>query len=196
MTRVLHLVLGPDQHGVVRHAVSIARACGQDLLRSKIAADVEVPVGYDVVHVPYTDGLFGRRCEDAASAFERVARRVTASGAALSVTLHDLPRGHDLLAQRRACTYRRVIASARGIVVSSVDELLQVERLKPDVHALRVIPLPVGALAITGCRWRSQVSGWAVGILGFVYPDRGYEHVIREAPEGCEVLAIGRARRS
>ncbi len=199
MTRILHLVIGPREHGVIRHAELVATGCGHDIRAYERAADVDVPGGYDVVHVPFTEQLFGPG--DPAEAFDEVAAAVRACGAVLSVTLHDVPQGSSPLQVRRRAVYRRVVAAARGVVVSSWAELAHAEALDSPgaltegVRTRRVIPLPVGEAAALGAP-AGRPEGWSgadVGVLGFVYPDRGYDAVLRALPEGVGLVAIGRA---
>ena len=192
VTDVLHLVIGPAEHGVVRHGCLVADACGHRVLRLTGANQLgelrELPA-CDVVHLPFTDRLLGATVEAAAAAFDRVAALVAAAGATLSVTLHDVPHDDSPLQQRRRALYGRVLAAARGVVVSSRVELALVEDGVEDVHSLRMIPLPVEE--VRGGQVRDEPGGagravppGAVGVLGFVFPDRGYEHVIAALPPG------------
>ena len=187
--RVLHLVIGPTEHGVVRHATSVAKACGDELFQLDGPEGCQVPRGFDVVHIPYADRLFGVSAEASGEAFARLADAVLASGAQLSVTLHDVPNGDDELAQRRRLSYAKVVGSASGLVVASNAELAAAELLGDSAHSRCVIPLPVSE-APPG---RVAPAGSSVGVLGFVYPDRGYEAVIAALPAGFDLLAFGRA---
>jgi GT2 family glycosyltransferase len=186
---VLHLVIGPAEHGVVRHAVAVAKACGDELLQSGSPGDCAVPGGFDLVHVPYTDRLFGSTAEASADAFDRVAQLVLASGATLSTTLHDVPSGDSALSRRRRLAYTRVVARANGLVVASNAELADAEALDDRARARCVIPLPVAAPASSRC----VPTGSDVAVLGFVYPDRGYEQVIASLPASMGITALGRA---
>ena len=118
--KVMHLVVGPDEHGVVRHARLVAEACGHPVLRAERPAEVNLDrlVAADVVHLPYTDRLFGPTCEAAAAAYEALVDPVRAAGVSISVTLHDLPAGSSPLQVRRRAAYHRVVAAARGVAVS------------------------------------------------------------------------------
>src|SRR5438094_5033595 len=96
---VLHLVVGPAQHGVVLHGRQVAQACGHGLLEAPDAdaaarelAAAALPAGA-VVHLPFTDRLFGPSIEAATDTVLALAGQVAGRGAALSVTLHDVP--HD-----------------------------------------------------------------------------------------------------
>ncbi len=187
--RVLHLVPGPAEHGVVRHAVSVARSCGHDVLRVEGGEDPRLPA-CDVVHVPVTERLFGRDLDAAAGTFARLADAVSGAGATLSVTLHDLPYDDSAFQQRRAQFYRQVLAASRGVVVNSDVELEIVTPWSGAVHSLRRIRLPVETVDAAP---RPAGRAAEVTVLGFVFPDRGYEDVIAALPEHAALLALGRA---
>lgn len=189
MTRVLHVIVGPEQHGVVRHATAVASALSDDILRVQDPSRIEIGAGYDVVHIPYADRLFGPTCEDGASAFERLVRDVAARGSRISVALHDVPNGDSRLDLRRLAAYRRVCASVCGIVFSSYQESAAASVLNAGPASARVIPLPVDDRV----QGRPAPAGRSVAVLGFVYPDRGYEGVIDALPSGSDLLALGRA---
>ncbi|MDQ2755447.1 MAG: hypothetical protein M3Y71_02620, partial [Actinomycetota bacterium] len=144
---ILHVVVGPDEHGVVRHGDAVATACGDRVLRlpepRPLTAD-EVGCAR-VLHVPWTDRLFGRRCEEATAAFASLTGPWLDRGLSLSVTLHDLPVGDSPLEQRRRAAYRGVVERATGVVVSSWRELELVQELSVTARSLRCIPLPVTA---------------------------------------------------
>ena len=190
----VHVIVGPQQHGVTRHAQSIADACGHPSLRldrvDAGALDALDLGGATVAHVAFTDRLFARTAEDSAQAFATLAQALRRQGAEVSVTLHDLPQGHDPLAQRRRRAYAAVVAHARGVVVSAWHELEALEAMDcSQVHSLQVIPLPVdrrpGAPA--------HPFGRDAVVLGFVYPDRGYETILEALPPGSALIAIGQA---
>ena len=193
--RVLHLVVGPDQHGVVRHGVQVAEACGHRTWR--VPAPEPLPArlldGVDVVHVPFTDRLFAARCEDAATAFETLVEPVRQRGVAVSVTLHDLPAGDDPLDVRRRAAYDRVVRRCAGVVVNSRRELELAGRLDEHARSLRLVPLPVDRVArpdrLPPARWSGAGD---VVVLGFLFPDRGYEPVVDALPDGAGLLALGR----
>lgn len=198
---ILHLVVGPDRHGVVMHSALIASACGQRMIRAETADEVRRAhlTGAEVVHVGFTDRIFGNTIEEAVAALSGLAAEVRGAGACLSLTLHDIPYDESPLQQRRRAGYLKVIALARGIVVNSQVELRLLHDSGPEVHSLRVVPLPVcprppGAGAQPGPPL-SLCNPAQVAVLGFLYPDRGYEAVIDATPEAGEVLAIGQPAR-
>jgi len=183
---VVHLIVGPARHGVIRHAESVARALGQPYVRAEHPAAVVLDDlrGFAVVHIPFTDRLFADRCEAAATAYEVMTTPLLSAGVALSVTLHDLPTGDSPLQVRRRAVYQRVVATARGIIVNSRLELQLLDELTETAYSLRVIPLPVSLQPTP----RPAEPGRDVVVLGFVFPDRGYEHTIAELPAGVDLL--------
>ena len=178
--RVLAVVPGPPTHGVVLHALSVARAVGAEVQPDLGRSDP----AYDVVHVPFTDALFGPDIGSAAAAFERWAADVDAP---LVVTLHDVP-GLDadpVRDARRRAGYARVAAAADAVVVCSAHEA---DRLDPRPV---VVPLPVEVLTAPG-----PAPAWAgrsaLGVLGFVYPGKGHDRVLAAAAgTGAAVVALG-----
>ncbi|HEY0936605.1 MAG TPA: glycosyltransferase [Trebonia sp.] len=198
---ILHVIVGPDRHGVVAHSQLVAAACGHEVLRAATAGDIsrDQLSGAEVVHLGFTDRLFGDTMERAVETLASLAAEARAVGAGLSLTLHDVPYDDSPLQQRRRNGYRQVIALARGIVVNSQVELELVQDEAELVHSLRVVPLPV----LTAVRAHRADSGEAagrtgpaqVGVLGFLYPDRGYESVIDAVPGASRVLAIGQPAR-
>ncbi len=146
--------------------------------------------GAEIVHIPYTDKLFADDCAVSATRFAELAGVVSAHGAALSVTLHDLPVDDSALGRRRFDAYQQVIAVAQGIVVNSDAELDASRRFVDQARSFRMIPLPV---VDAERRSRSRPDGGGpVVVLGFVFPDRGYEHTIDELPAESELILLGR----
>ena len=195
---IRHVVIGPDRHGVVMHSQLIAAACGHEALRAATAADVsrDQLAGADVVHLGFTDRLFGDAMPQAVAAVARLAAETRAAGACLSLTLHDIPHDDSPLQRRRRDGYRQIIALARGVVVNSQVELGLVHADARAVHSLRVAPLPVLPPAGTLPFAPGEVSEPpVVAVLGYVYPDRDYEAVIDAAPRASRVLALGQLSR-
>ena len=186
---VVHLIIGPNRHGVVRHGLSVALDLGHRVVRSE--RPDQVPIGEladaDIVHVPYTDRLLAERCEDSATAYVQLTAPLLAAGVALSLSLHDLPAGDSALEQRRRAAYQRVVATARGLVVNSRRELTLLGQLDERARSVRRIALPVAARPTP----RQVHPGREVVVLGFVFPDRGYEHTIAELPPQVDLLALG-----
>ncbi|GAA4323312.1 glycosyltransferase [Klenkia terrae] len=170
--RVEHLLVGPAEHGVVRYARELAEADGG-------------PRGdADVVHVHYTDRLFGHTAETSAEAF--VARAV-AMGRPVVVTLHDVPP-HDgsVLQRRRAAAYAAVVGACAAVVVNSEHEAARLRAFAdvvPTVVPLPVQPLPPGPVP--------PPDGQVV-VLGFLYPGKGHEEALRALPPGTGLTALGK----
>jgi len=193
--RVVHLLVGPAEHGVVRHGRLIAAACGRPVrwTENPVPIDPAELDGARVVHVPYTDRLFATDCDSSATAFGSVIAPLTAAGVTVSVTLHDLPTADSDWGRRRVAAYRRVVAAASGIVVNSRQELRLVQQLAGRPRSLRMIPLPIESMPPTAPPPDlDNRTATNVVVLGFLFPDRGYEHTIDELPDGVPLLALGR----
>lgn len=182
---VTHLIIGPDEHGVVRCAVELAAADGGPVVRLATAeATAEAPTG--PVHLHFTDRLFGPTAEAGAAAFDRLAARLEA----LTVTLHDVPVVDGSSWQsRRATTYAAVCAAARGVVVSSHHEAARLATFSPVRPA--VIPLPVEPFR--GAGDPSSDRDQNVVVLGFVYPGKGHDEALDALPAGAGLMVLGRA---
>ena len=190
-----YLVVGPDRHGVVQHALRLARSApvlADALVRVPSLPSPAVPTCAPVlVHV--TDRLFGRSPEEAAD------RIVELAGAAtLCVSLHDVPQAGEGAAwsARRRTAYGRIASAAAHLIVASESErLLLVACVDEDPTALAartsVIPLPVEAWpGPAGSRADDRPRGECpsgspgavdVGVLGFLYPGKGVEELIDAA---------------
>jgi hypothetical protein len=204
--RTLHLIVGPPEHGVVRFATALAGGLGDPIIRlEELAAfDLALPAHLGeapVVHLQYSDALYGRDTGSAAEAFCRLCERVRLSaGALLSVTLHDLPDPGDEPGRyaRRAASYQRVCAAVDLVMVSSNHEARLLRGL-PDAGQPRspdpvVVPLPVGTPAITSAD-RRPVPLPEVAVFGFVYPRKGHQEVLDAMsglPAGIWFSALGR----
>ena len=180
--RVLAVVPGPADHGVVVHGTAVA-----ELVGARLARTLEPPTGaWDVTHVQFTDSLFGTEIAASAAAFGEWARRGTGP---LVVTLHDVPGADPDSARdaRRAEGYRRVAAYADAVVVCSEVEA---DRLDPRPT---VVPLPAAPLAAPGSApdWAGRTT---LGVLGFLYPGKGHDRAIDAAAgTGATVVALGSA---
>ena len=203
----------------------------------------------DIIHVTFTDHLFGSDPEAAARAVARLvaearrpgpvagllydpadggapageaAQAVSGTGEEsrrageaeerigeagdrprLTVSVHDVPQpaeGEDRYA-RRARGYAALAEQADAVVVNSAHEAAFFD------SDASVIPLPIEdprpqPPVAARCEDVSrQVDGAGdttgdaavptVGLLGFVYPGKGYERVIEAAPAGVLVRALG-----
>lgn len=208
-----HLVAGPGEHGVVRHAQAIADAMartGHDPVVVRDRADGLTDddlvrlTSCSAVHIAFTDRLFGATCEAAAVAFASVAERLTARGTAVVVGLHDLPDpAFGALQRRRADAYRAVVEASDAVIIGSHHEAGLARGLGAAARPLAVIPLPVApSRPLTPLRpvgaSASPIAQAVVGqptVLGFIYPGKGHDDVlaaIDELPAQVGVVALGR----
>lgn len=181
---------GDPRHGVTRYAQQLADALGADVGQPEGGAGAGAAAHPDRRHLHFTDRLFGPDPDAAAAAVE-----LLASGGPFSVTLHDVPQpsdGDEGL-RLRSDAYRRVIDAAAGVVVNSEHELRLLRRHTSRAARAAVIPLPVDPHPAADT---VRVADPTVGVLGFVYPGKGHDRVIRAVAAlggsaGVEVL--GRA---
>lgn len=195
---ILHLVFGPAEHGVTRHALELAAAENAVVLRHpampSTAAVVEElslrTTPTTPVHLHVTDRLCGPTPEQAADLVVALAARYR-----LSITLHDLPQSSDGVENvvRRSDAYRRMAMASHRVQVSSEHERLLLADIAPEVGAT-VVPLPVPVRPVSA---RVPVdSGPTVGVLGYLYPGKGHAEVLSalatlDRPE-VELVALGR----
>lgn len=194
------LLTGPPRHGVVRYARDLAGrvravAPGTPVEDVPDLADlVDRAATHPRVHLHVTDrvlgpGTLGSGPEPAADLVERVAA-VTH----LTVTLHDVPQTSDGVAAlpRRAATYARIVAAARGVVVNSAHEaaLLAEHGVVPAGQDVAVVPLgstppsPDDAGPVT-----AGAGGALVALVaGYVYPGKGHDDVVRAVAAAARVL--------
>lgn len=179
----VHLVPDLPGHGVALHASQVAAAVGARTV--ELAALLDLPP--EPVHVHVTDRLLGVTGEETSARLVALGRRQP-----MTVTLHDVPQpGDGPVFGRRVTAYAAVLAASRGWVVSSEHERTLVQRhLAPEgdgvVVPLPVMPLPVRAGA--GPRDRAADQPLVVGVLGWVYPGKGHDEVLR----ACATVRRGR----
>lgn len=189
--RVLVVAPGNERHGVVRHARSVADRVAALGVEVEVSRLLSVPrAGVDVVHVHFTDSLFGVDVGAAARAFAAWVARVEAP---LVVTLHDVPgRDPDALRdQRRLRAYRDVVKRVDGVIVSAAHEVSP--SLFPRTPGPAVIGLPIDPLPPAGPapEWAGQTT---VGVLGFVYPGKGHVEAVEAVARlgsPATVVALG-----
>lgn len=195
----LHVVAGPDRHGVVIHALRLAAALpALARLTVRLSADRagETPPGLatawpagSAVLLHVTDRLLGPDPETAAGLIESLASRYR-----LALSLHDIPdpgEGGDWFARRRSA-YARLAAGADHLVVASDVERSRLLSLMDPLAAraaadrVTVIPLPVerdaaaaGPVGPASAAASSAESELAV--LGFLHPGKGVEDVLDAA---------------
>lgn len=187
--RVLAVVPGPAGHGVVRHGLAVAGLVAESGIEVTVARTLDSTKGsYDLTHVQFTDALFGDDIGAAAGRFMQWARTAPRP---LVITLHDVPSldGDAPRDARRQAGYRRVIGCCDAVVVSAAHEA-DGARLVDGLDPV-VVPLPIEPMATPGPRpsWADRHS---VGVLGFVYPGKGHDRVLRAlSGRGVRVVAMG-----
>lgn len=195
MTLPTHLIVGPDQHGVVEYAQLLTRAAGGSVIRVESwqeLDDLSLPPG--PLQIFFSDHLFGTSPSDATS------RVITlAQNRPLSVSFHDIPQpeeGSDRFA-RRATAYAQLAQAADAIVVNSQHEAdFFHEHCSAPISQPRIVPLPLPARVTTGSPADTPVLD-SIGIMGFVYPGKGHLELLNSLAEHPShsinsVLALGR----
>lgn len=202
---IVHLVPGPERHGVTRHALDLLQrpAAAPHGVRRVLpdgpgprphtAATLEAlltalgPQDPPVhVHLHLTDHLLAPTAGECADVVEALADRMP-----ISLTLHDLPQPADGPGryERRRAAYARMATRTRGVVVASEHErrllltaLADEERPAPPIE---VVPLPLdppdprGPVTPDGPR--------ALAVFGYLYPGKGH----RDALEALAGLGEG-----
>jgi glycosyltransferase involved in cell wall biosynthesis len=213
-----YVVVGPERHGVVRHALRTAEALhrtGVDVpvIRLPDAAALTAwaagrSAARGPVHLDVTDALFGPTAGEAAAVLTgNLPERTT-------FTLHDVPQPAEGAGRysRRAAAYAELAGFAAGIVVSSRHELKLLDEVRAGGGQGRpgpatVIPLPVedrrDAFAADGpgVPLEEPLDGLGddVVLLGFLYPGKGHAEALdaltllhrRGIPAPTRVTALG-----
>lgn len=212
---MIHLVVGPPGHGVVRHGRRLSAAGAGALVELATPHGPPPQLRDAAVLVQFTDRPFGRPATTAAAGLERL----TGAARCVVVALHDLPQRSDGAARAvRTAGYLRVAGRADAVVVGSEHErllLLGAARVRGRAWAdrlskrLHVVPLPIEAEPLrpgaTGAARpadgpASGPGGAAtdpvVATLGYLYPGKGVEEVVRAVGRLTtppEVVNLGRA---
>lgn len=184
---VLHVVAGPDDHGITRHARQLVALGDAPRLRLPDAAAREpdallrtITTAADGrgVHLYLNDTLLG---DQTVAVVQRLAQH-----RAVSLTLHDLPDPREG-AQRydrraRACTDLWRVCS--GVVVASHHErglLIDAARhagFDPtSLPPVAVVPLPLTSPA-PGVHVDTDALDPVVAVLGYLYPGKGHDQAI------------------
>ncbi|KAA9393881.1 glycosyltransferase family 4 protein [Kocuria coralli] len=196
---IAHIICGPPEHGVSRYARHLLHqlTTAQGLRGGPVRHDWFSPSdgsgSSDLVHVTFTDHLFG---PDPDAAVKRILGLL--DGRPLSLNLHDIPQVEEGAQRfdRRRRAYEELAGIASIVVVNSDHEARAVKTYPAGQRTrLEVVPLPLEAPAgPSASRQRVSDRGQAppiIGLMGFVYPGKGYERVIHSAPEGASIRAIG-----
>ncbi|MFK5688353.1 glycosyltransferase [Ornithinimicrobium sp. LYQ92] len=190
---LVHLVPGPEEHGVVRHGLSVHPHLGEsELLRcGRLDELSDGAVAGRVVVAQVTDRLLASAPDRGLEEWRRVVR----GAARVTVALHDLPQRSDGRHRRaRSELYAGLAAGADTVVVASCHERLLLAAAlrwaRPDVATAvlgrtLVVPLPVEPDAGAAPRPSSPLTPppppLTVVTLGFVYPGKGLEEVVDAA---------------
>ncbi|MDU0479613.1 glycosyltransferase [Staphylococcus chromogenes] len=181
MTKLVHVIIGPEQHGVVEYAIRLHEQVGGPLVRADTVADLPAELPAGPIHLTFTDHLFGSSPDSAVTAALGLA-----AGRALSVSCHDIPQpeeGAERFA-RRAAAYRRLAASAELLVVNSHHEAAF---FAPGQAEVVHLPLTVAPATTV------DPNPSTVGILGYIYPGKGHEDILRAlAGTGMSLQALGK----
>ncbi|NHA68457.1 glycosyltransferase [Phycicoccus flavus] len=184
----VHWLPGPDRHGVTLLGRQVAVAAGAPVVRGH-----EVPARLHgrSVHLHFTTGLF----DSPEAALDVVG--AWAARTRLSLTLHDVPQpAEGPRWGRRAAVYSEVVARSSAWAVNSRWEATLAAAAVPRApRDPEVIPLPVvleprstgptpvaggqPAVLPTDARSRPE-DGW-IGVVGWVYPDKGHAEALELA---------------
>lgn len=195
------IVIGPAEHGVVAHALRLAAAAGIDVCRWReppAALDTDIRIARAaVVHLHFTDRLFGPDADSSAGHFVELVDRLRCR---VIVSMHDVPEldSSDRTARRRTA-YRLVADHADLIVVASRHERARLWACGIDGE-VRIAPLPIEPVRPFGVDGGRRASAPAralrtIGLLGFVYPGKGHDDVLDAmgaTPDDVALVALGR----
>ena len=188
-----YVVVGPDRHGVVSHALRLGAAdprLSASLLRVRLPMSgvrprglVEsIPPGSGVM-LQVTDRLLGRSPEEAARVVGEVSRR-----ARVALAMHDIPQPAEGAGwyRRRRDAYADMTAAADVVLVGSEHERVCLERCRREAG---VVPLLAGRVVVVPLPIDAgfphpvprDVQETEVGVLGFLYPGKGVDEVVASA---------------
>ncbi len=198
---VVHVVIGPHTHGVVRYGRAVHGAADAEGLDHHLvrvddiggALAAEMPE-CGLVHIHVTDRLFGSSPSQALNGLQIL---VGAMNAPVSVTLHDLPQPSDGPSMSgRVDFYRSVLDLVAGVIVSSEHEgLLLREFVDPKVDAyleVEVVPLMIDPPMRPALDFPRAAH--TIGVLGFLYPGKGHIETLRAMdglPSDVSFTALG-----
>ncbi|MET0475961.1 MAG: hypothetical protein ABW001_15110 [Mycobacterium sp.] len=196
--RVVHLIVGPEHHGVVRFGIELQAALRADgFAGTHHRADdpsgllpAAVPPGWGV-HLQFTDRLFGADASAAVAAVRELVAQVHRGGGRATATLHDLPQPGDLANYAtRARAYTALSTILDGVVVSSDHE----RKMLGDIgihRPITVVPLPIPAPV---SERHTAADARSVAVFGFVYPGKGHAEVLdamQGLPRDVAMMAVG-----
>ncbi|GAA1174068.1 hypothetical protein GCM10009584_14060 [Ornithinimicrobium humiphilum] len=184
---LLHVVPGPDVHGVARHGVLVhPHLDDAELLRVERLDELDPDaLAGRTVAVQVTDRLLA---DDPGAAVE-VWLRVTRAAARVTAVLHDLPQASDgRWREARTRLYATLAATSDDVVVASRHELLlltvALRAARPGaaeavLARTHVIALPVERDPGAAPRPPEDPSAPATVVtLGHIYPGKGLEETV------------------
>ncbi|CAN5593827.1 hypothetical protein BH24ACT15_BH24ACT15_23910 [soil metagenome] len=192
--RYVHVV--PADHGVCAFGLDLQRAveatgsCAVQDHWIKPGGTLPSMSSQNITHLQFTDNLWGG---DAASAAHSMCQTLRSATGPVVVTLHDLPDPADDPGRwrRRAPVYQQVARLADRVVVCSHHERRRLRLVAPDIGA-DVVPNPLPPQPqVTGS---TRLGQGMVGVLGWVFPDKGHADVIRAVanlPAPRRVVILG-----
>lgn len=187
---IRHILHGPPRHGVTRYGRHLFTALQEDAdVTGHMNCDEQSTTTPELVHVTFTDHLFGSTPDDAVSAVVEMAGDVP-----LSVSLHDVPQEQEGAGrfERRRRAYVRLIQEATVVVVNSEHEAAALRTWVPAQAAtVHVVPLPLEVSGRHRVPKNLHEGVLTVGLMGFIYPGKGYERVVAAAAPGSSVVMIG-----
>ncbi|SIS51373.1 Glycosyltransferase involved in cell wall bisynthesis [Corynebacterium appendicis CIP 107643] len=169
MSQPAHLVVGPDGHGVTEYALALAAAADAPVIREEEFSGAPLPAGF--IHTTFTDHLFGPSPD---AAVDNLLAR--AGQRRLSVSFHDIPQpeeGEERFA-RRTPAYLRLASACMesgGVAVTNSDH--EAHFFRSRGAEVSVVRLPIPRVDST-----FAPEPGTVGVLGFLYPGKGYEALI------------------
>ena len=195
---VVHLIVGPERHGVVRFGVELQAALeagGVNIERVRApdhrAARARAVRSGQGVHLQFTDRLFGSDARQAVVAVGELAADVRRGGGRVTATLHDLPQPSDGANYGiRARAYASLVSALDGVAVSSEHERTILYDMGVQQRAA-VIPLPI---APPVCGPPASRLPPSVAVFGFVYPGKGHVEVLDAMaglPSNVRMMAVG-----
>lgn len=189
MTGVVAFVVGPPEHGVVRHARQLATAAGWPVVNRV----EQVPRGAWVV-LDVTDRLWGSTADVSGPAIASVLESLRGRGTRIAVAVHDVPfAGDGPVFDRRAAVYRSIVQRSDAVFVCSEVERGRLVDLVPVGPQVAVLPLPVPERRRHSGR---PAKAESVTVLGYLYPGKGHDEVLAAMaglPAHIPLVCAGRA---
>ena len=189
MTAAVAFVVGPADHGVVRHARQLASAAGW-----AVVDRVEDVPSRSWVVLDVTDRLWGATSDVSGPALAATLDALRSRGARVAVALHDVPfDGDGPVFDRRAVVYRSIVQRSDAVFVASEVERWRLVHIAPDVTRVAVLPIPVPERRSGPA---PHLTPGSVTVLGYLYPGKGHDEVLAAMaglPPEIPLVCAGRA---